>query len=442
MPNDVIRAEPGRLPSCELTAPALAEEQTTPRHVRPAASPVLVPQRLQSLDAYRGLIMITLAFVGFGLAVTATNHLTANGPSPFWEAVHSQFEHAEWVGCGYWDLIQPSFMFMVGAAMAFSYARRRQLGQSYPRMLGHAMWRSVVLVFLGIFLISNGPRVLATDWSFMNVLSQIGLGYTFLFLLWGRSVRTQASAAVLILAGTWLAYVLYPHAGIDLARGAPEVGVSAAWAQHYLADIPAAWHKNANVGHALDLWLVNLLPVAEPFRFNRGGYQTLNFLPSLATMLFGLMCGELLRTMRPPRRKLAILVAAGLAGLVVGQVLNLTGVCPLVKRIWTPSWALFSTGWCCLIVAGLYAVVDVLGYRRWAFPLIVVGLNSIAIYCMSMTLKPWASKTLKTHFGKDVFLAWGALDPLYEPMLQCTLVGLLFWLACWWMYRQKIFIRI
>jgi predicted acyltransferase len=241
-----------------------------------------------------------------------------------------------------------------------------------------------------------------------------------------------------ILVGTWLAYVLYPYAGIDVARGAPEVGVSAAWAQRYLADVPAAWHKNANVGHALDLWLLNRMPGA-PFHFNRGGYQTLNFLPSLATMLFGLMCGELLRSKQSPRRKLAILVGAGLAGLVAGQVLNLTGVCPLVKRIWTPSWALFSTGWCCLILAGLYAVVDVLGYRRWVFPLIVVGVNSIAIYCMSMLLKPWAARTLKIHFGPDVFLGWG---PLFEPMVQSTLVGLIFWLACWWMYRQKIFIRI
>jgi predicted acyltransferase len=420
----------------------------------PTRSP-FVQQRLLSLDAYRGLIMITLAFVGFGLAGTALNHLVVTplfvalnvvgmvpgvvpvvGHAAFWEAVHHQFEHVEWVGCGYWDLIQPSFMFMVGAAMAFSYAKRRAQGQSYGRMLGHAAWRSVVLVFLGIFLISNGAR--STDWSLMNVLTQIGLGYTFLFLLWGRSWRTQALAAAVILVGTWLAYVLYPYAGIDLARGAPEVGVSKAWAQRHLADVPAAWHKNAHVGHALDLWLLNRLP-GPPFRFNRGGYQTLNFVPSLATMLFGLMCGELLRSGQSARRKLTILVAAGLAGLAVGQILDQTGVCPLVKRIWTPSWALFSTGWCCLILAGLYAVVDVLGYRRWAFPLIVVGVNSIAIYCMGMLLKPWATRTLRTHFGPDVFYAFG---PLYEPMVRFTLVGLMFWLACLWMYRQKIFVRI
>jgi predicted acyltransferase len=406
---------------------------------QPPAKGDFARQRLVSLDVYRGLIMAALAFTGFGLYQTAAGHLQAAGPSGFWQAVQYQFDHTQWDGCSFWDLIQPSFMFMVGTAMAFSCARRRQTGQSWGRMLGHAVWRSLVLIFLGVFLMSNGSRIHETNWTFVNVLTQIGLGYTFLFLLWDRPLVVQALAAVAILAGTWLLFVLWPHSGIDLARGAPKVGVTKEWAQEHLAGIGPAWHKNANVGHDLDVRLLNLLPRQEPFAFNEGGYQTLNFLPSLATMLFGLMCGELLRAPRPARRKLLALVVAGVAGLVVGQLLDLTGVCPVVKRIWTPAWAIFSTGWCCLILAGLYAVVDVLGYRRWAFPLVVVGMNSIAIYCMGMTLRGWTARALQTHLGQGVFLAWGVL---YEPLLQCTLVGLVFWLACWWMYRQKIFIRI
>jgi predicted acyltransferase len=284
----------------------------------------------------------------------------------------------------------------------------------------------------------------------MNVLTQIGLGYWLLFLLWGRPLRFQAGAAAAILVGTWLLYVLYPPllswvlpelapaAAVNPTTGTGP-GVDPAWAQAHLTGIGAAWHKNANVGHALDVWLLNRLPRDTPFVYNRGGYQTLNFLPSLVTMLFGLMCGELLRSGRPAGRKLQVLVAAGLAGLAAGLLLDLSGVCPLVKRIWTPSWTLFSAGWCCLILAGLFAAVDVLGFRRWAFPLVVVGVNSLAIYCMSMLLKPWVGRTLQTHFGPDVFLQWG---PLYEPMLKAVLTGLAFWLACWWMYRQKIFVRI
>jgi predicted acyltransferase len=442
MANELIQREspaPARPTQADAGAPV-----PQPPLVQPAPREEkkdFLRQRLLSLDVYRGLIMVTLAFNGFGLAATALRHIRAEGPSPFWEGVHYQFEHVQWVGCGYWDLIQPSFMFMVGLAAAFSYAKRRQLGQSHGGMFAHAVWRSVVLVLLGIFLISNFERT--TNWSLMNVLTQIGLGYWLLFLLWGRPFRVQVWAAGSILLMTWALYMVYPffdpHAGINLERGDKAVGVTKEWAQANLTGIGRAWHKNANVGHALDLWLLNLLPLDKPFVYNSGGYQTLNFLPSLATMLFGLMCGELLRSARPPSRKLLILVAVGVAGLALGQFLNLTGICPLIKRLWTPSWALFSTGWCCLILAGLYAVVDVLGFGLWAYPLIVVGVNSLAIYCMGQLLKPWAAETLRIHFGRDVFQHWG---PLWEPTLQALLVGLMFWLACWWMYRQKIFVRI
>jgi heparan-alpha-glucosaminide N-acetyltransferase len=417
-------------------------------------------QRLRSLDVYRGLIMVTLAFTGFGLAETALHHLLAGGNSAIWGKVHYQFEHTQWVGCSYWDLIQPSFMFMVGVAMAFSYAKREQKGQSYRGMLRHAVMRSLVLIFLGIFLVSNWER--STLWSLMNVLTQIGLGYTFLFLLWRRPFALQLAAAAAILVGTWYLYTLYPYAGIDINKGAPEVGVSKEWAQAHLADVPPAWHKNANVGHAIDVHLLNWFPRTEPFVYNRGGYQTINFIPSLATMLFGLMAGGLLRSGQSASRKLLILVLAGSAGLALGLVLDRYGICPLIKRIWTPSWALFSAGWCFLILASLYALVDVLGWHRWSFPLIVVGVNSIAIYCMGQLLKPWTARTWEIHyagirpwirkaieplpasvgenyFGDNLFLALG---PLNEPFVKACLVGLAFWLICWYMYRHKIFIRI
>ncbi len=397
-------------------------------------------QRLVSLDVYRGLIMITLAFVGFGLADTARLHLSGHFDEVFWQGIYHQAEHQEWVGCGYWDLIQPSFMFMVGMAIPFSYARRKQQGATWGQNLRHAVVRSVVLIFLGIFLISNGSR--HTQWSLMNVLTQIGLGYTVLFLLWDRPVTVQALAATALLVGTYLLYTLYPATGIDLATGAPDVGVTARWAQENLEGIAPAWQKNVNVGHAIDVYVLNWLPQQTPFKFNRGGYQTINFIPELATMIFGLMCGELMRSRARPENRLRILLTAGLAGIGAGLLLDYYGICPLVKRIWTPSWTLYSTGWCCLILAGLYAVVDVLRWRWWTFPLVVVGVNSIAIYVMSMLMKGWAADTLRTHFGRRIFSLWGTVPAEFIPMVQACLVGLTFWLACLWMYRQKIFVRI
>jgi len=414
--------------------PVGPDDKSTPEARGPST---ITGPRLRSLDAYRGLIMITLAFGGFGLGRTAALQLQGNVDSRFWQTVQHQCMHAEWTGCRYWDMIQPSFMFMVGVSMAYSYAKRRQMGHSYARTLGHACWRSIVLVFLGIFLTSNGQRSII--WSFANVLAQIGLGYCFLFLLWRRSFRTQVIAAVLLLIGTWLLYVTYPGAGINIDTGAEDVGVSAAWAQEHLQDVGKAWHKNANVGHAIDLWLLNRFPRSEPFVFNTGGYPTINFIPAIVTMLFGLMCGELLRSGRSAGGKIKILLIAGICGLAAGQLLHQTGVCPIIKRIWTPSWAIFSAGWCCLILALLYAVVDVLRLKAWTFPLVVVGSNSIAMYCMSHQLKPWVGRTLTMYLGQDVFQMLGEG---YEPMVQSIMLGLVFWLICYWLYRRKIFIRV
>jgi len=396
-----------------------------------------VSERLKSLDAYRGLIMVTLAFGGFGLAATGGLQLKTNPDSQFWTIVQNQCVHAQWAGCRCWDMIQPSFMFMVGVSMAYSYAKRKKIGHSYIRMLSHAAWRSVLLVFLGVFLSSNGQR--SINWTFANVLCQIGLGYCFLFLLWRRTLRTQVIAAAAILIGTWLLYIVYPDTGVDVETGSPDVGVAADWAQEHLADVGKSWHKNANVGHAVDLWLLNRFPQEEPLVFNRGGYPTINFIPAIATMLFGLMCGELLRTDRPGKQKIKALVIAGLCGLALGQLLHLSGICPIVKRIWTPAWALFSTGWCCLILAALYGIVDVLRFHRWTFPLAVVGSNSIVMYCMSHELKPWVGGTLRMLLGQDIFQIFGSG---YEPMVRSTIIGLVFWLICFWLYRRKMFIRI
>src|SRR5437016_917703 len=136
----------------------MSDEPATVVPLGPEPKADFLKERLLSLDAYRGLIMVTLAFSGFGLEATAKRHIAEDKAPSFWEAVRYQFSHAEWVGCGYWDLIQPSFMFMVGVAAAYSFGKRRGSGQSELRLFLHTLLRSLILVFLGIFLISNGKR--------------------------------------------------------------------------------------------------------------------------------------------------------------------------------------------------------------------------------------------------------------------------------------------
>ncbi len=204
----------------------------------------------------------------------------------------------------------------------------------------------------------------------------------------------------------------------------------------------AHWDKNTNAAARADQWFLNLFPRERPFVFNGGGYLTLNFVPSLATMVFGLLAGGVLRGARPGRDKLRVLVTWGVAGIVLGLVLHALGICPIVKRIWTPSWTLFSGGWVVLFLAAYYYALDLAGYtwaRRLAFPFLVIGANSIAMYVLVHVATDYLTRSLVIHFGTRPFETVGAV---FAPMLlgACTLA--IFWFMLLWMYRHRVFVRI
>jgi predicted acyltransferase len=201
----------------------------------------------------------------------------------------------------------------------------------------------------------------------------------------------------------------------------------------------AHWNKNSNAAWAFDTWFLNLFPRKDPFAFNGGGYSTLSFIPTLGTMILGLIAGGALRGSRPAWVKIRWLAVAGVIALIAGAALGWLGVCPVVKRIWTPSWTLFSGGWCFLLLAGFYAVIDLWQHRNWAFPLVVIGMNSIAAYCMAHLFDGFIVKSLATHFGSRIYSVFGTP---YEPLVRGALVLLVFWLLLFWMYRCKIFLRI
>src|SRR5579859_4132239 len=246
------------------------------------------PVRLVSLDAYRGFVMLLMASGGLGIAASAAKVSGNSSWKPFWRFLAHQVDHVEWKGCVLWDLIQPSFMFIVGVALPFSLAKRRSQGQSLGWMLFHAMWRSLLLVAMGVFLRSTrGPQ---TNFTFEDVLTQIGLGYTILFLLAWTTPWAQLTAAAVILVGYWIAFAVYPLPGADFNY--LSVGVTAKWhAAHGLTGFAAHWDKNTSFAAHFDQWFLNLFPRPRTFVYNGGGYLTLSFIPSLATMIFGLTAG-------------------------------------------------------------------------------------------------------------------------------------------------------
>jgi heparan-alpha-glucosaminide N-acetyltransferase len=386
--------------------------------------------RLISLDAFRGLVMVLMLGEAMRLPAVAS----AFPHSAFWRVIGFNTEHVDWQGCSLHDLIQPAFSFLVGAALPFSIASRKMKGQTFGPMLGHAVRRALLLIFLGIFLRSlRSPQ---TYFTFEDTLTQIGLGYVFLFLLGFTRPRTQVVTFVLILIFFWAAFALYPAPGphFDYAR----VGVPDNWSHNYTGFL-SHWNKNSNLSWAFDVWFLNLFPRETPFVFNEGGWSTLSFIPTLGTMILGLLTGEWLKGNASKERKLRGLVVAGAGLVLLGLVCQWAGICPIVKRVWTSSYTLYSGGLVLLILAGFYALLDWKGWRRWAFPLVVVGMNSIAIYVMSWTMSVFFGDALDRHFGGAIAAIAG---PTFQPVLHGFAVILIFWLILFWMYRRKIFLRI
>lgn len=410
-------------------------------HVAPATASVASPapaiiaptvSRLTSVDAYRGLVM----FLMMAEVLRISRVARAVPESGLWKFLSWHQSHVEWVGCSLHDLIQPSFSFLVGVALPFSIASRMARGQSKIGMTGHALWRALLLILLGVFLRST--HAAGTNWTFEDTLTQIGLGYGILFVLGFRSLRDHAIALTVILVGYWAAFASYPlpEADFDYAK----VGVTKEWlAAHGHAGFAAHWQKNSNLAWAFDTWFMNLFPREKEFLFNRGGYATLSFIPTLGTMILGLMAGVVLRSERTARQKLKVFALAGIAGLAAGALLGWVGLVPVVKRIWTPSWTLFSGGWCFLLLAAFYYVVDVLQWKRWAFPLVVIGMNSIAAYVIAHLFEEFILKNLVTHLGRGPFQFFGAA---YEPFVHGAAALVIMWLILYWMYRRKLFLKI
>jgi heparan-alpha-glucosaminide N-acetyltransferase len=378
------------------------------------------PQRDPALDAYRGFVMFLMMAEVLRLSRVAAeypgNWLLA---SLAWNQTH-----VAWAGCSLHDLIQPSFSFLVGAALPYSIGARLAKGGTLGVMFRHALWRSLILVALGIFLRSTHSPI--TNFTFEDTLTQIGLGYPILFLLGFASPRWQWSALGFIVVGYWLAWALYPVQS-------PAAGMPPDWF-HYTG-FAAHWNKNVNLGSDFDVWFLNLFPRVKPFVFNDGGYLTLSFIPTLGTMVLGLIAGRWLKDGElksgVPYRRFFI---AGAVGLALGAALHFSGFCPVVKRIWTPSWVLFSGGACFLLLS-LFCRI---GSRRWVFPLIVIGMNSIAAYLIAHLWDGFFTSSLKIHFGwlLDALSPGGALLITGPFVLTC------FWLTLYWMYKRKLFLRI
>ena len=352
-------------------------------------------ERFVSLDAYRGAVMISLVSHGFGFSAL-------DGHSLF-GFLARQTEHVAWEGCVYWDLIQPAFMFIVGVAMPFAYAKRRSLGQRHGKILGHVIKRSIYLFLIAALFTSihsGRPRI-----TFVNVLPQIAIGYFLAFFVLKRSYSVQGLTAASILILYTLVWVFYPGNG--------DAGP---WAT-----------GNVNIGSDFDKWLMG--------DYYTGYYVGMNAIPSTATIIAGVMCGQLIASSLPQKRIMLILAISGIATMLAG--LALSPLVPVVKRIWTASFGLYSAGWVILSLLLFYWVIEVLGYRRWTLIFVVVGMNSIAAYVIFQLFRGWIDNAVLT-FSRPLVEAMGA----YGTVLQAFLVLGVIWCILYFFYRRKIFFKV
>jgi predicted acyltransferase len=349
-----------------------------------ASSPPAFGDRLLSLDAFRGFTMLLLVSHGFGI------HAALRGQ---W-ALADQFEHAAWVGCTLWDLIQPAFTFIVGVAMPLALGRRTAAGR-------HVAWRALVLVVLSNVL-SNWGTSGALKLQFINVLCQIAFSYVLCYLILRLPGRGQVGAAGAIFALHHGLFFLFPGAA-------------------------GPFDPVGNYAARVDLAVLG-------YNYS-GNYTTLNFLGNGLTVLFGCWTGLLLQREGTPEGRLRRLVGAGVGALAAGWALG--GAIPMVKRLWTGSFLLFSTGWVLLAFAFFYWLVEMRGARRWTFPLVVVGANSIFIYSFSQVLRGWLSRGLAAFDGQQ-FAFWGPAGGVPHNVL----VMLAMWGLCYWLYGRRIFFKI
>src|SRR5262245_38441297 len=303
-------------------------------------------------------------------------------------------------------------MFMVGVAMPLAFAKRAARGESWAAQFGHVIVRCLLLIFIGVVLDSFGKNQVTIQ--FIRVLQQIAIGYFLAFLVLHCGWRVQAAAAGLLLIAHTAAFAIYPGQFGDPRQGGTNIGM----------------HIDVTInGFFASLGMPNVWPPST------GGYVVLNAISSTSTILFGVLAGRLIQSSLSRPRQLLILTVAGIAGLVLGLLLELW--VPLVKRIWTATFAIYAAGWTCLMMAFFYWAIDIRGWRRWSFPLMVVGVNSIFIYVSAGLLSGTIRNVLKPFTTAPLTLLgpWG-------PVVTAALVVLVQWSLCYWLYRQRVFFKV
>jgi predicted acyltransferase len=365
---------------------------------------IIIPQRLQSLDVMRGLIMILLAAESC-LLYESLHQLAL--PS-FLNSIVEQFFHHPWHGFRFWDLVQPAFMLMAGSAMYIAYHFKKEKGISWLQNCKHILIRCLKLFICGVALhcVYAGKLV----WELWNVLTQLSITTLFAYLIIGRSYIFQIVFSIALLL---LTEILYRTV---LMSGFTEPFVT-----------------GKNFGNWMDMVLMG--------KVNSDGWVAINIIPTAAHTIWGVLAGKLLVSNKTAQQKITTLLIAGVIALVVGYVVDITNITPIIKRISTSSFALVSGGWVLIMLAFLYWLIDVKKYNKYAWITIVVGMNAIFIYLFFETVGVQWFNGVVGIFVKG-FVGFKGIGEKGLAVVSALVTLFLEWCLCYWLWKNKIFIKL
>jgi predicted acyltransferase len=361
--------------------------------------------RLVSLDAFRGAIMALMVLV--------------NTPGTG-QAVYAPLQHAEWNGWTPTDVVFPSFVWIVGVALTFSFSKRMAEGASRRRLFAQVFRRAVIIYALGLFLYGF-PRFDLSTLRLLGVLQRIAICFlaaSAIYLTTG--VRGQIAWIVSLLTGYWLIMAFAPVPGY----GAGHLDVERNFA-HYVDRIVLGAHNYRQTR----TW--------DPEGF-------VSTLPAIATTLFGILAGHVLRLKRDLAERTTWLFVAGNLLLALGLICDQW--LPINKKLWTSSFSLFMAGLDFVMFAICLWIVDGLGHKRFVKPFVILGMNAIAVYIASELLDVILESI---HLGPVTLRAWlyqtlfaPLASPINASLLYAIAYTLLMFFIAYALYRRGWFLRV
>ena len=364
--------------------------------------PPISSTRLLSLDVFRGLTMAAMVIV--------------NTPGD-WNNVYGPLLHAEWHGWTPTDLVFPFFLFIVGVAITLS--RRSAQWSAIVR-------RTAIIFALGLFL-NAYPRFDVASWRIPGVLQRIAVCYFFAASAFQltrgdrqRQAVTLGAMAIALTVGYWIVMALVPAPG-----GTP-------------GDLSPAGNLAA--------WMDRTLMPGHIYRPHYDPEGLLSTIPAIATTLLGTVSGLWLQSSGRPTRTLRGLLAAGIAGVVLGYAWN--AVFPINKALWTSSYVLLTAGLASLLLAFCYWAADVRGWRGWTTPFVILGVNAIALYVLSGLLVDTLGiiRVGPEAIPLSRWIYVNLFAPVAAPKVASLMyalahLGLMFVILAW-MYRRRLFLRV